>query len=675
MGPRLSWAVVLVAILLSGALLGAGITGDTRPNANANLPADSESARVAEIRDRLATAEVTPAIVVFDRGGDPLTAADRRAVTAKVAALAELAAPGQRPFPVYAEDGRAAFVGVPLAADIPEEELEGPVQAIRDEASAGLPDGLRTQVTGGPAFVVDLSKVFDGADTRLLAVTAGVVALLLLVTYRSPWLWLVPLAVVGTADQVAATALELGTKVLPFASDGATVGITSVLVFGAGTNYALLLIARYREELRRHEDRYQAMRVALRRAAPAILASSGTVVLALLCLALAASPSTVSIGYAGAIGIAVAVGYALLVLPAAMTIFGRRLFWPFVPRVGQEEPTRSGAWARVARVVTARPVAVSVAAGTLLVALAVPLTGAATGLSQTEQFRTKPESVTGQEVLSRYFPAGSSQPTSVIASPDRAAAVRAAVSDVEGVRSVRPGGGDGEYAELTVVLAAEPASQQAFDTVERVRQAATSADADALVGGPDAEGLDAEEAAAGDQRLLIPMILGVVVLVLLLLLQSVVAAVVLVLSVVATYVSSLGAGWWAFTEVLDFPALDLSVPLLGFLFLVALGVDYNIFLITRAREEAFTSDTRTAVSTALAVTGGVITSAGILLAAVFTVLGVLPLITLTQLGIIVGFGVLLDTLLVRSVLVPALVALLGRRFWWPGALSRGPERH
>ncbi|WP_245155981.1 MMPL family transporter [Nocardioides sp. 503] len=666
--------MVLVAIVFSALALGAGISGDESDNAAANLPDSAESARADVLQESLGTSEFTPVFAVFDRDGDKLTAEDREAVGAKVAELQKLAASGQKAFPVFAEDGAAAFIGVPLRTDTPEDDLEKPVSAIRETASADLPDGLRAQATGGPAFTVDLSKVFDGADVRLLITTACVVALLLLLTYRSPWLWLVPLSVVGIADQVAATAVDAASRVFPFSVDGQSTGITSVLVFGAGTNYALLLIARYREELRREDSRYDAMRVAWGQAAPAILASSGTVVLALLCLGFADSPSSRNIGYGGAIGIVVAVLYALVVLPAAMTLFGRRLFWPFVPHVGQADPTETGFWSKVAAAVTRRPVLVSVVGLLALVVLALPLSGLTTGLSQTEQFRATPESVTGQEVLAEHFPAGASQPTSVLV-PDAAAQdVRRAVADVDGVDRVDPGDSAEGTTALSAVLSADPGSEQAFSTVEAIRDAARQVEPDALVGGPDAESLDSQTATDRDQALIIPMILGVVLLVLLVLLRSVVAAVVLVLTVVATFAASLGASWWAFTHLFDFPALDLSVPLLSFLFLVALGVDYNIFLTTRAKEEAARHDTRTAISVALAVTGGVITSAGILLAAVFTVLGVLPLIVLTQVGVIVGFGVLLDTLLVRSVLVPALVALLGRRFWWPGALSRDEVR-
>lgn len=671
-GRWLSRIVVLVAIAFSVLALGSGIEGDESANSVANLPADAESSRAAELQESLGTSEFTPVFAVFDRGGEKLTEEDRKAVGAKVEELQELAAEGQEAFPVFAEDGEAAFIGVPLATDPSGDGYEEPVADIREVAAADLPDGLDAQTTGGPAFSVDLSKVFDGADVRLLVATASVVAILLLITYRSPWLWLVPLTVVGVADQVAATAVDVGSRIFPFTVDGQSVGITSVLVFGAGTNYALLLIARYREELRREDNRYDAMRVAWSQAAPAILASSGTVVLALLCLGFAESPSSRNIGYGGAIGIVVAVLYALVVLPAAMTLFGRRLFWPFVPKVGQEDPSRTGPWSKVASVVTGRPVLVSVAGLLVLAALALPLAGLKTGLSQTEQFRATPESVTGQEVLAEHFPAGASQPTTILVPDAAVEEVRRSVAGLDGVEQVDPAGSADGTSVLTAVLAAEPSSDRAFETVEAIRDAVQEVDAGVLVGGSDAEALDSQTATDRDQLLIIPMILAVVLLVLLLLLRSVVAALVLVSTVVVSFVASLGASWWAFTHWFGFPALDLSVLLISFLFLVALGVDYNIFLTTRAKEEAAQRDTKQAISVALAVTGGVITSAGILLAAVFTVLGVLPLIVLTQIGVIVGFGVLLDTLLVRSVLVPALVSLLGRRFWWPGPLHRTP---
>jgi RND superfamily putative drug exporter len=667
---------VVVAALLSALALTlvAAASTDTAPAAN--LPDDAESTLALQAQQRLPATTFSPAVVVFDRDGQQLSAEDRRAVGAKVSDLGTLAAPGQRTFPLFSEDQKAAIVGVPLSTSISDAAQRSAVEAIRAAADTGLPDGLAVHVTGGPAFATDLGAVFDGADTKLLATTAGVVALLLLLTYRSPFLWLVPLTVVGVADQVAGKLVSLAVDVFGFTIDGSTVGITSVLVFGAGTNYALLLIARYREELRLLDDRFDAMRVALSQAAPAILASSSTVVLALLSLGFAVTPTIRGLGFSAAIGIATAVVYALVVLPAALVLFGRRLFWPFVPRAGQDEPTRHGFWSRVGRTVTSRPVPVAVVSVLVLAALGTGLVGLRTGLSQTEQFRAEPESVVGQKILGQHFAAGASEPTSVITTPARAAAVSEVARGVEGIDSVRKAAGDARAVQLDVVLSADPASSTSFQQVKALRAAVHGADASALVGGADAQALDAQDAAARDRLVIIPLILAIVLVVLLLLLRSVVAAVVLVLTVVASFGASMGAGWFAFSHWFDFPALDLGVPLLSFLFLVALGVDYNIFLATRAREEAATQDARTSIATALAVTGGVITSAGILLAAVFTVLGVLPLITLTQIGVIVGFGVLLDTLLVRSLLVPALVALLGERFWWPGdPRALGRRRH
>jgi RND superfamily putative drug exporter len=645
-------------------LLAFAPAAETDVTPTSGLPDGAESTSVSRLQASLPSTDVAPAIVVFDRDGDRLTRADLSAIRNKTRALAPFsisADDGLRPVP--AQDQTAVLVPVPMSLAVSDAELRTSIESIREELGTGLPEGLRAQVTGAPAYEVDLSAVFDGADVTLLLATVGVVALLLIVTYRSPWLWLVPLTVVGLGDQVAARLVAGGSLLLDFAIDESIIGITSVLVFGAGTNYALLLIARYREELRHVEDRHVAMTAAVRQAAPAILASSSTVVLALLSLALADTPSTRSLGYAGAIGIATAVLYALVLLPAALVLFGRRLFWPFVPRLGDADPTRSGPWARAGAVVVRRPLPVALGSVVLLLALAAGVSSINVGLAQDEQFRETPEAVSGQQALAAAFPAGSSEPTVLMTEPGKAQDVIAAARAVDGVQEVIQGPQAGDVVELQAVLTAAPETTEAFDIIKRLRAALVG---DALVGGSDAQALDAQEAAAADRRVIIPAVLGIVVVILVLLLRSVVAALVLVATVVATYVSSLGASWWAFDRLFDFPALDLGVPLLGFLFLVALGVDYNIFLITRAREEAEHSDTRTAITVALAVTGGVITSAGILLAAVFAVLGVLPLITLTQLGILVGFGVLLDTLLVRSLLVPALVSMLGDRFWWPG---------
>ncbi len=690
-GRRAKWVVVLLAVLVSGAAL--GLAGEAEPVSTtaAALPDSAESARAAVARAQLPTSGVSPAIAVFVREDGALDeqdlagiqAAGDRALAVAAEVMARTADEGGAPAgpppgssepipPQVSEDGSTALVVIPLPADLADAELGTAVDDLRATLREELPDGVEVNLTGGPAFGADIGKVFEGADITLLATTAGVVAILLLLTYRSPWLWLVPLTVVGVGDQVANKVLAVLSRVSDVRADGAVTGIVSVLVFGAGTNYALLIIARYREELRHVEDRHEAMRRALGSAAPAVLASGGTVVLALLALGFADDPFARSLGYAGAAGIVVALVYALLVLPAAMVLFGRRLFWPFVPRVGQADPTRTGVWAKVGTAVTGRPVVTVVASVLLLGVLATGGIGLKIGQSPDEQFLERPEAVVGQQQLADAFPAGTGEPAVVITAADTADDVQAAVEGVEGVDQVMAGEGDGEIVPLSVVLSAEPGTEAAFDQVRDLRTAAQGADPSSLVGGSDAEALDSRTTAARDRLVLFPVILGIVLVVLLLLLRSVVAAVVLVLTVVATYVASTGASWFAFQNVLGFPPLEVSTPLLTFLFLVALGVDYNIFLITRAREEAVAgAPARRAVTTSLAVTGGVITSAGILLAAVFAVLGVLPLVQLAQIGVIVGFGVLLDTLVVRSLLVPALVTLLGEKFWWPSRPGHG----
>ena len=690
-GPRVKWLVVVVAILVSGAAFAFAGEPKAVSTTAASLPDSAEAAQVNALREKLPSSGVTPAIVVYKAASGEV---DVKAVEASrdrgVAAVKQWApgagdqgasgapagsggAPAGAIPPQLSADKGTALVIVPLKADLPDGANSDAVAALRSAVREGLPAGLTATVTGGPAFGADIGAVFEGADIRLLGATAAVVAVLLLITYRSPWLWLVPLTVVGTGDQVASKALTVLSRISDVRADGAVTGITSVLVFGAGTNYALLLIARYREELRRTEDRHEAMRAALRSAAPAILASGGTVTLALLSLGLADDPFARSLGYAGALGIVVALLYALLVLPAAMVLFGRRLFWPFVPRVGTLDPSHAGVWRRLGDAVTGRPVVVAVSSVAVLVVLALGGLSLSVGQSPNEQFLKKPEAVVGQEQLAAAFPAGTSEPATIITKASAAGAVTEAAKGVDGVKDVRQAGGDDRLVELSAVLDASPGTTKAFDQVKALRAAVHAVPgADALVGGSDAEALDAKTTADRDRVVLFPLILGIVVVVLLLLLRSVVAALVLVTTVVATYVASLGASWFAFQHLLDYPPLAVSTPLLAFLFLVALGVDYNIFLATRAREEASEgAPAREAIVRALAVTGGVITSAGILLAAVFAVLGVLPLVQLAQIGVIVGFGVLLDTLVVRSILVPALVSLLGERFWWPSHPTGG----
>jgi RND superfamily putative drug exporter len=655
-GRLTAWLVLAVALLVGGSLIaGAGETRTTN-DPTASLPSAAESTKVAALQRQLPSGQENPALVVYSRAGQPLADADVAKITADGKAF------GTQAPPVFSERRDAALLAVPLPADTQGDELIAKVADLRETARAGLPEGLTAQVTGGAGFSADIADSFSGANTNLLIVTVVVVALLLLVTYRSPLLWLVPLAVVGIADRVASSLVALLSRHTDLTIGPSTVGIVTVLVFGAGTNYALLLVSRYREELHRHEDRREAMRRALRGAGPAIAASAITVVLSLLTLLLASLNDTVALGVTAALGIAVAALFALIALPAALVVCGRGLFWPFIPRVGEGGAEERGIWARVGRGVARRPGLVTVVSLVLLGVFSTGLIGTQLGLSQTDQFRVKAESVDGLTTLSRYFPAGAADPTVVLTSPENADRDLAAVQGTDGVAQARVAEQAGRIVSISAVLTAAPDTPESYRTIRALRTAVGDG---ALVGGSVATDLDTKDAATRDLRVIVPVILLVVLLVLGVLLRAVVAALLLIGTVIASFVAALGAGSWLFREILGYPGLDNQVPLYAFLFLVALGVDYNIFLVTRAREEAATRGTRAGMIHALAATGAVITSAGILLAAVFAVLGVLPIITLTQIGVIVGLGVLLDTLLVRTVLVPALATLLGDRFWWP----------
>ncbi|GAA1479596.1 MMPL family transporter [Gordonia sinesedis] len=680
---RRAWVVGLMVLLL-----GIGIMGASRSNTSADespntLPNSAQSARIDDYLADFPDAKVGTVILVVDReDGAGLSDADQAAVAAArermlgVDRATEAASAG--PPLVVSPDGTAALATVPVSSEISGFTLRDTVAALRAAAQAGLPVGLSAHVTGGPAFAADIADSFSGANVTLLAVTALVVALLLIATYRSPVLWLVPLMVIAVADRVAISVATALSEATGLAFDGSTSGITSVLVFGAGTNYALLLISRYREELRRRADHRAALQAAVRRAGPAILASNLTVVLALLTLLFAAMPNTRSLGVAAAAGLLLAMLFALFVLPPALSIFGRKLFWPFIPRVDQSlqdadaDLHSTGIWHRIAATVVANPVRSLAAVVAVLAVCALGLIGTSIGLSQTEQFRVTADSVTGFNVVDEHFPAGQADPTVVVARTSTADAVESALRGTPGVDRVTPNGTSSTgFSRWNVVLTSGPATEAAFDTVAGLRERLGEVpQADALVGGSDAKALDTRNAAADDRVLIIPLILVVVLLVLYVLLRSAIAPVLLVLATVVSTVAALGLGTFVGRSIFGFPALDNNTVLFAFLFLVALGVDYTIFLVTRAREESVRHPVPEAMTRAVAATGGVITSAGIVLAAVFAVLGVLPLITLTQLGIIVGLGILLDTFLVRTVVVPAMFTLVGERIWWPTPPSR-----
>ncbi len=649
---RRAWFTLVLMLLIGGAVIAFAGPLETANDPTSTLPSSADSTRVAALERQLPSGQTNPALIVYAKDGAALSEQD-------------LAAIGKFGRPILSPDRNAALVAVPMAANVEAEQIIAEVGKLRTEVRASLPPGVTAQVTGGAGISADLADSFSGANTRLLLVTVIVVTLLLLVTYRSPILWIVPLAVVGIADRASTSLVAILSRHTDLAIDDSTNGIITVLVFGAGTNYALLLISRYREELRRHEDRFEAMRRAVRGAGPAIVASAGTVVLSLLTLLFASLGSNLALGVAGAAGIAVAALFVLIALPPALLVCGRGLFWPFVPRPDTNHAgPEKGVWGRVGRAVSHRPVLVTAAAVVVLGIMSAGLIGTNLGLSQTEQFRVKAEAVDGLETVARYFPAGSADPAVVLTTPDRADEVLAAVTGTPGVADARVAEQTTATVRISAVLDAAPDTGEAFDTIRTLRDRVRGADA--LVGGSVATEMDKRDAARHDLRLIVPLILAVVLLVLCLLLRALVAPLLLIVTVVASYLAALGTGAWLFRAVFGYPALDNQVPLLSFLFLVALGVDYNIFLITRAREETPARGTRDGVVHALAATGAVITSAGILLAAVFAVLGVLPVITLTQIGVIVGIGVLLDTLLVRTVLVPALATLCGDRFWWPG---------
>lgn len=670
-----SWIPLVLALLFSGAVfaVGTGATEETAPGVG--LPASAESAQVAAAQEELPGADTTSALLVFSRDGDELTDDDLEAVFATTTELADLTPDGFVPPPTVSDDGTTALVAVPLdvLSDVGEQAERA--DELRSIANADLPSGLTALLTGPEGFAVDIAAVFEGADITLLITTASVVIVLLLITYRSPWLWLVPLTVVGTADGLARIVATRVAAQFGIVLDASVTGILSVLVFGAGTNYALLLIARYRDELRLEQDRRIAMARALRGAGPAILASGGTVVLALLTLSFAQLEGNRALGIACATGVVIAMIFALLVLPAALVLFGRGLFWPYVPHFGSEGSTDRGAWFRLGTFVSRRPAAVALIGVLVLGGLAIGATQVKVGLAQTERFTSVPEAVVGQELLAEAFSAGSGSPAVVISNADFAEDVAAAAENVVGVDSATVGESNGDITQINVVLESAAETDESFATIEALRaELGSLSGADALVGGLDAQSLDISRAQQADQDLVIPLILALVFLVLVILLRALLAPLLLLATVVASFFASLGASWLLFQSVFGFPAIDTNVVLFSFLFLVALGVDYNIFLVTRAREEAHAFGTRKGMVRALAATGGVITSAGILLAAVFAVLGVLPLITLTQIGIIVCIGVLLDTLLVRTLIVPSLAFLTGERFWWPGrVISVGAE--
>lgn len=682
-GKKTAWVNLLIGLVFAGIAFGPLNLATENTTPGSGLKDNVESIQVQKLQEELPINEGSLALIVYASETkfsdeqlkwlqgefDPAVQMPVGGANEKFTQFTNVEVMGEKFVPPAAisEDGTTALITVPLEATDDFEVTTARIDQMRELAPQGMPSGLEVYVTGPEGFIKDVGSIFNGANFSLLAVTASVVALLLLITYRSPVLWMVPLIVVAVADGMAGILARRVAEAFGFTPDASVTGILAVLVFGAGTNYALLLIARYREELLTHEDRREAMRIALRGAGPAILASGSTVAVALALLLLAEIEGRQVLGLVSAVGIVVAMIAGLLVLPSALVVFPRGIFWPLVPKVGDPNPFAKSIWTKLGTAVSKRPVLISGAGVAILAIMATGGFGIKTGLSATEIFIQKPEAVVGQQVLAESFSAGRAAPSQVIVSNDHVDQAVAILQGVEGVDEVAKGAANDEFTQVDVVLDAEPESQAAQLLIAELRLAldALPEDALALVGGQDAISLDAQEATARDQLLLVPLILISVFLILILLLRSLLAPILLLVAVVGSFFSALGASWLIFQYIFGFPALDLTVFILAFLFLVALGVDYSIFLVTRAQEEAQKIGTAEGMRKALGATGGVITSAGILLAAVFAVLGVLPLIALAQVGTIVCIGVLLDTLLVRTVIVPALAFTLKEKFWWP----------
>ncbi len=667
------WVVVLVITFpLSTKLMGA-----EKNDAKAWLPANAESTKVLDVQSHFQSPNIYPAIVVYERASG-ITPADRAKAAADARAFAGLhgVVPGQVVGPVPSADGRAlqtiiqvnlgkkGWNGAATAA--------GSIRAIT--RSHG--NGLTSHLTGSLGYAADFSKVFKGIDSTLLYSTVAVVIVILLITYRSPVLWLLPVISSGVALITAQAVIYLLAAHAGLTVNAQSAGILYVLVFGASTDYALLIVARYREELRRHDRRHPAMAEALRRAGPAIIASGSTVIASLLILLAADLQSTKGLGPVLAIGVAVGMFSMLTLLPALLVTFPRGVFWPYRPTYGSAEPTARGMWARVGWRIAPRPRLIWITTAVVLGVLALGLTGLkANGLTNAQSFRgNRPDSVIGETVLAQHFPAGAGQPVIVIGKESAAAPLRTAFAGARGIASVTPPAIRAGHAYLEGTLTSPADSQAAYTTIDRVRSAVHAIPgAGALVGGTAAVNLDVARASAHDRSLIIPLILVVVFVILGLLLRAVVAPVILIATVVLSFAAALGVSAFFFNHVFGFGGADTTFPLFVFVFLVALGIDYNIFLMTRVREEANRRDARRGALTGLAATGGVITSAGCVLAATFAVLATLPSTFLTELGFAVAFGVLLDTIIVRSVLVTALNLDVGRWMWWPSKLAHKPD--
>ena len=669
--------VIWVGVLVALAPLGTKLSQVEDNQASSWLPASAESTKVLQITERFRSSNVIPAVIVYSKDAG-LTTADLSTIDNDVREFRGIeGVTPQIAGPILSAEQppRAAQVVVPV--DVGSggwNKLPGIVDRMRDLTAQ---DGITVHVTGPAGTGADSAEAFGGIDSTLLLAALGVVIVILLLTYRSPVLWVLPVLAAGSALLTAQGVVYLLARYAGLTVNGQSAGILTVLVFGAGTDYALLLVARHREELRRHSDRHEAMSFALHRAGPAIWASAATVIAGMLCLLFADLNSTAGLGPVAAIGIGVALLAMVTLLPALLAIFGRWVFWPARPAFGSDSHIERSVWARVGAKIARAPRLTWVVTAMVLGVLALgTLNLRADGLTNAGSFTGEPDSVVGERVLAEHFPAGVGQPIQVVTLADRAQEVRTAFAAVPGVTTVTDPVVSGGYAYLEGTTQQAPDSDAGFATLERVRDAVHAVPgADALAGGQSALLHDTQVANTHDRNLIIPIVLVVVFAILAVLLRALVAPVVLIATVVLSFFATMGVSAFFFNNVFHFQGADASFPLFVFVFLVALGIDYNIFLMTRVHEEAKEHGTRRGALIGLSATGGVITSAGLVLAGTFAVLGTLPLTFLAQLGFAVAVGVLIDTIIVRGVLVTALTLDIGRWMWWPHPLrhKRDPQ--
>ena len=700
---RKPFAIALIVVIVWFAITGVfgplfGKLSSVQENNNSSfLPKGAEATKASDEIAKFSGKDSFnfPTLILFEGKSTPETFAAINSHLATVggltlegtsATISDFLAPGEKITVFPSQDGKAILANIPLdgnsiAKVLPNDKpvLPAVVAALRaDIKPIAQANGLTPYVTGPGGLLGDLFGAFGTLDSSLLLTTLGVVALILILVYRSPVLWIIPLMSAMFALTTAGGIVYLLAKNNIIDVDGQSQGILSVLVIGAATDYALLLIARYREELHLHENRFDAMKSAYKGVWEPILASGSTVSISLLILLFSQLTNTAGLGPIGAIGIVSAMLTILTLLPALLLVFGRWIFWPRRPLFDGDDHVMSGPWSKVANSIGRNPRRAWVVTGSVLLLLAFASTTLkADGIGTVDTFTGKPESVVGQKLLVTHFPGGEGDPTQIVVSTDKIEAVSAAVKTAPGVTDVSPlldpvtssmkvvGG----KAILNVTLDKAPDSVEAGNDIPKIRELAHQVDATSLVGGTSAVYFDVRTANNRDNKTIIPIILIVITLILGLLLRSILSAIVLLGTVLLSYFATLGVCALVFNHIFGFAGGDNSFPLFAFIFLVALGIDYNIFLMTRVREESGKIGTRAGIIKGVTVTGAVITSAGIVLAATFAVLGLLPLVPLAELGFAVAFGVLLDTIIVRSILVPALVHEIGPKIWWPSKLQ------